>query len=137
MTKNTGMIGNTFHACPQSPNCVSTMANEKDEEHYFAPLVYQGSLAQAQQQLETLIAGLPRHKLIKKEHHYWHYTFHSRVFHFVDNVEFYFPPRQKVIHMRSAAEMGYSDMGVNRERLKQLQQAFHKMNAEASGSDGL
>ena len=61
----------------------------------------------------------------------------SATFRFVDNVEFYFPPREKVIHMRSAAEMGYSDMGVNRQRLESIRETFAKVNAGAPLPQGL
>lgn len=137
MSQNTGMIGHTFHRCPQSPNCVSTMASIKDETHYVAPLSYTGTLEQAQERLAQIIQAMPRQHLIKKESRYWHYTFHSRVFRFVDNVEFYFPPRQKIIHMRSAAEMGYSDMGVNRARLEAIRQAFMQHATETLAPSGL
>lgn len=133
----TGMVGTRFQICPQRPNCVSTMANIKDEVHFIAPLTYLGSRESAQRQLEQVLQALPRHKLIKKNDTYWHYEFRSATFRFVDNVEFYFPPREKVIHMRSAAEMGYSDMGVNRQRLESIRETFAKVNAGAPLPQGL
>lgn len=137
MTDNLGMVGKQFHTCPQTPNCVSTMANPKDEEHFIAPLAYTGSREKAQARLETLLQELPRQKLIKKQSDYWHYEFRSAMMKFVDNVEFYFPEREKVIHMRSASELGYSDHGVNRKRLTAIQKAFLKVTGTSPSTEGL
>ena len=137
MIDTIGMVGKQFQTCPQKPNCVSTMANPKDEAHFIAPLPYTSSREKAQQQLESILQEPPRQKLIKKQSDYWHYEFHSAIFKFVDNVEFYFPERKKVIHMRSAAEFGYSDNGVNRKRLTAIQEAFLKVAGTSPPAEGL
>jgi uncharacterized protein (DUF1499 family) len=49
-----------------------------------------------------------------------HAEFRSRVFGFVDDVEFFFPAGQRVIHVRSASRTGYSDFGVNRKRIERM-----------------
>ena len=137
MTDNLGMVGKQFHTCPQKPNCVSTMANPKDDVHFIAPLPYTGSREDAQAQLEKVLQTLPRQKQIKKQADYWHYEFRSAMMQFVDNVEFYFPEREKVIHMRSAAELGYSDQNVNRKRLTAIQEAFFKVHGTSPSAEGL
>jgi uncharacterized protein (DUF1499 family) len=43
---------------------------------------------------------------------------------FVDDLEFYFPREESVIHLRSAARLGESDLGVNRRRLEQIRLAL-------------
>ena len=51
--------------------------------------------------------------------------FVSRVFQFVDDLELYFPEsgsRETLVHIRSASRVGYSDMGVNRERVENIRQ---------------
>lgn len=137
MTDNLGMVGKQFQICPQKPNCVSTMANPKDDVHFMAPLAYTGSREEAQAQLEKVLQALPRQKLIKKQTDYWHYEFRSALMQFIDNVEFYFPEREKVIHMRSASELGYSDLQVNRKRLTAIQAAFLKVTGTSPPAGGL
>lgn len=137
MTDNIGMVGKQFQICPQKPNCVSSMANPKDETHFIAPLGYTGSREKAQERLEKILREFPRQKLIKKQSDYWHYEFRSALMKFVDDVEFYFPEREKVIHMRSASELGYSDMGVNRQRLTAIQEAFLKVAGTSPSAEGL
>ena len=45
-------------------------------------------------------------------------------FRFVDDVEFLINPEEQLIHSRSASRVGYSDLGVNRHRMEQIQKGF-------------
>jgi uncharacterized protein (DUF1499 family) len=51
----------------------------------------------------------------------------SRIFRFVDDVEFYFPANEPVIHLRSASRIGESDLGVNRRRVEQIRLALRDL----------
>jgi uncharacterized protein (DUF1499 family) len=59
------------------------------------------------------------------EDHYIHAEFTSAVFRFMDDVEFYFDSGAKIIHMRSASRIGYSDFGVNRQRMEEVRLLFN------------
>ncbi|HAE22942.1 MAG TPA: DUF1499 domain-containing protein, partial [Spirochaetaceae bacterium] len=50
--------------------------------------------------------------------------YRSKLFRFVDDVEFYFPPALSLIHVKSASRVGYSDMGVNRKRVEDIRARF-------------
>ena len=50
--------------------------------------------------------------------------FRSRIFQFVDDVEFLFENQGNVIHVKSASRTGYSDFGVNRKRVEKIRAAF-------------
>ena len=102
--------------CPQSPNCVSSLAG--DERHAIHPLVYAGALEEARDALLGVLKAAPRVTLVASEPDYIHAKFRSRVFGFVDDVEFFFPAGQQVIHVRSASRTGYFDFGVNRKRIE-------------------
>ena len=52
-----------------------------------------------------------------------HIEFTSKIFRFVDDVEFYFD-EPGVIHFRSASRIGHSDMGVNRDRMEEIERLF-------------
>jgi uncharacterized protein (DUF1499 family) len=43
---------------------------------------------------------------------------------FVDDVEFLLVPAERVIHVRSASRVGYSDLGTNRKRVEALRAKF-------------
>ena len=109
-------------ACPDSPNCVSSLSTEK--AHFIEPLHYVGSLADARNKLIHLLQNLKRVHLIKKEPDYIHAEFRSAVFRFVDDVEFYFLPEERIIHIKSASRSGYYDFGVNRRRVERLRSEF-------------
>ncbi|WP_083886972.1 DUF1499 domain-containing protein [Nodosilinea nodulosa] len=47
---------------------------------------------------------------------------------FVDDTEFYLPEKEPVIHVRAAARLGESDLGVNRRRLEQIRFALKDLD---------
>ena len=61
--------------------------------------------------------------LVTVEPAYTHATFTSRLFRFVDDVEFYFPD-EPVLHVRSASRVGYSDLGADRRRIEDIRNRF-------------
>ncbi len=64
---------------------------------------------------------------IEEEHDgYLWATFASRLFRFVDDVEFRMVSIDGIIHVRSASRVGYSDLGVNRRRVERLRTLFNQ-----------
>lgn len=84
------------------------------------PFQYRKSRSEAKEALKTVIAMLPRTKLVDEDASYLHYEFTSLLLRFVDDVEFLFDEATKTVHFRSASRMGYSDLGVNRKRMEQV-----------------
>ena len=72
----------------------------------------------------VLTETLSRIEIITRTPDYLHAEATSLIFRFVDDVEFFFPPDAKLIHCRSAARLGQSDMGVNRARIEEIRAAF-------------
>ena len=120
--KPIGIVEGKLHPCPKSPNCVSTQAI--DEKQKMEPLNYSGSLEEAKVKIIGIINSLKRSKIITNEENYIHIEFRTATFRFVDDVEFLFDDKEKVIHFRSRARMGYSDMGVNRKRMEEITNLF-------------
>ena len=112
------MSQRTLSPCPSSPNCVSTQAT--DESHAISPFRYRKSRAEAKEALKAVLATLSRSKLVEEDESYLHYEFTSLLLRFVDDVEFLFDDAAKTIHFRSASRTGYSDLGVNRQRMEQV-----------------
>lgn len=108
--------------CPSSPNCVSSQT--PDEGHRIAPLPYTGPARDAWSRLRGIIASLPRTKVITDSGTYLHVEFTSLIFRFVDDAEFLVDDREKVIHVRSASRMGYSDLGLNRKRIELIRERW-------------
>jgi uncharacterized protein (DUF1499 family) len=107
-----------LRACPDKPNCVSTRAI--DERHAIVPFRYRKARAEAKEALKGVLATVPRTKLVEEDEGYLHYEFSSLLLRFVDDVEFLFDDDTKTVHFRSASRTGYSDLGVNRQRMEQL-----------------
>jgi uncharacterized protein (DUF1499 family) len=104
--------------CPASPNCVSSLA--EDEQHAIPPFRYKKSKGDAKEAVKQAIRSWPRTTLVEEGDSYLHYEFTSRLFRFVDDVEFLFDDETKTVHFRSASRTGYSDLGVNRRRMESI-----------------
>ncbi len=117
-----GVANGRLAPCPESPNCVSTY--ETDAEHGIEAMVYDGETAVAQEKLATLIQAMPNSTLITNEPGYIYAEFRSATLGFVDDIEFYFDAEAGLIHFRSASRLGYSDMGANRNRMKEIRSAY-------------
>lgn len=118
---NSGLIEQRLAPCPDSPNCVSSQATQ--ESRRVKPLRYRGDAVQAKERLLSLLEGMPRVRIQHADAGYIHAEFRSAVFGFVDDVEFYFDP-PGLIQVRSASRVGYSDFGVNRERVEAIRLLF-------------
>lgn len=118
MPANLGLTGGKLAQCPDSPNCVSSLAT--DPRHAIAPFALDRSPGAAKEELRAAIAQLPRSKLISETDNYLHFECRSLVFRFVDDVEFHLDAATKTIHVRSASRVGHSDLGVNRRRVEAI-----------------
>ena len=110
--------------CPDTPNCVSTFAD--DDLHGIEPLGFSGSAADAKARLLSVIHTMPRATVVTDEETYLHVEFRSRLFRFVDDIEFLFDKTAHTIHFRSASRIGRSDLGVNRRRMEEIRERFQR-----------
>lgn len=113
--------------CPASPNCVSSLA--EDPEHYVRPMQLQVGPEIAWEKLKLVLAEERNIKMVAEETAVWHLRTEatSRVFRFVDDVEFQIVPAENVIHVRSASRVGYWDLGVNRRRVERIRERLHAL----------
>ena len=113
-----GVKNGNLKAPPPSPNAVSSQATSGD--HQIAPLAYKGSQEQAMKALKAIIESTPNTRIVETKPDYLYAEYASALMGFVDDVEFYFPPNGKIIHVRSASRLGYSDLGANRKRIEAI-----------------
>lgn len=109
-------------ACPNSPNCVSSLSS--DEAHTIKPFSYEDVPTQAWERLKAAVLSGKRVTLIKDTGTYLHVQVRSLIFQFTDDVEFLLQDDDKLIQVRSASRAGYSDFGVNRRRVEQIRTRF-------------
>jgi uncharacterized protein (DUF1499 family) len=102
--------------CPSSPNCVSSLAS--DAMHAIRPLPLPA--ADPIGVVRGIVESFPRTRVLQSDDGYLHATFASRIFRFVDDVEFLVDADAGVLHVRSASRVGQGDMGVNRRRVEAI-----------------
>ncbi|MBE9053208.1 DUF1499 domain-containing protein [Nostocales cyanobacterium LEGE 11386] len=113
-------------SCPASDNCV--VSQDADAKHAIEPIKYHIERDAARETLLKVLSVVPRTEVIEQTDNYIHALSKSRIFKFVDDVEFYLPANESVIHLRSASRVGESDLGVNRRRLEQIRLALRDLN---------
>ena len=107
-------------ACPASPNCVSSQAD--DQSHRIAPLNFSGDPDKAFARLKLVLSRRNDTKIIEEKPGY--VRVELRTILFVDDGEFLLDPVRSVIHLRSASRLGYSDLGKNRNRMEAIRTQF-------------
>jgi uncharacterized protein (DUF1499 family) len=113
--------------CPKSPNCVSSESDIAKSQ--IAPITYQGDAQHALENMKETLLYMGGH-LQKEEAHYLWVTFSSKMLRFVDDVEVRLVEDESILHIRSASRTGYSDMGVNRKRVKHIRRHFNEISHE-------
>ncbi|HEY9889636.1 MAG TPA: DUF1499 domain-containing protein [Candidatus Obscuribacterales bacterium] len=124
-TPTLGVKDGALAACPASPNCV--VSQTADDAHYIEPIAYSRDRAAARDLLIKVLGVVPRTEIVTQTDDYIRVRSTSRLMGFVDDAEFYLPPDESVIHLRSAARLGESDLGVNRRRLEQIRLALQDL----------
>jgi uncharacterized protein (DUF1499 family) len=117
---NLGIDNGHLLSCPATPNCVSSQAPTTDIAHAIAPLPLAGDREQTMAKLQKVIESMPRTKIIRANDNYLYVEVSSQLMRFVDDVEFYLDDQAQKIQVRSAARLGESDLGVNRQRIEEI-----------------
>ena len=115
-----GVTSGRLTACPVSPNCVSSQA--EDETHRIAPLVFKDTPETAFARLKQILDTRGDTTIIEDRSDYLRVEFHTLLF--VDDGEFLLDAEQRLIQVLSASRLGYSDLGKNRKRLEEIRQSF-------------
>ncbi len=131
---NLGVTDGRLARPKRTPNCVSSQADPGDTGHRIAPLATIDTPAQAMGRLRKIVDGMQRTFVVKHEAHYLYVEFKSRLMGYVDDVEFSFSEKDRVIHVRSASRLGRRDYGVNRARIEVIRAQFAAAQARADKS---
>ena len=118
---DTSLVNGKLRPCPGTPNCVSS--EEQGEPKHLAPFSYTSSTEKAWENLQRAIkksGGVVQ----KYDNAYLWATYTTRIFRYVDDMEFRLEPEQKIIHVRSGSRVGKSDLGVNRKNVEKLRKNF-------------
>ena len=113
-----GLREGRLRPCPPKPNCVCSEMT--DEAHLVPPVAVKAEDWPRIQELAHRAVEELGGRVERADEKYLWATFRSRIFRFVDDLELRFDEAEKVVHLRSAARLGYSDFGVNRNRVAAL-----------------
>lgn len=103
----------TLRPCPGTPNCVTSVGVGA-----LPPIPYlPDGRAATEARLVRVLGERARTRIVARTPGYLHAEERSRVFRFVDDVEFAFDDDARVVHFRSASRVGRRDFGVNRRRM--------------------
>lgn len=116
------LVEGRLRPCEARPNCVGSEGSDGD--HAIAPLPYRGDRAGSERALAAALATLPRTQIHRRQGDYWHATQQSGLFRFIDDIELRFDDAAATVHIRSGSRVGYSDLGVNRQRVEALRAAY-------------
>ena len=119
-----GLVDNKLAPCPTSPNCVNSEF-PIDNSHFITPLTLSIGQTEAMIKVNEVISQQGG-DITVSEDNYLAATFRSDLFGFIDDLEIRIDPEQKQVHLRSAARVGHSDLGVNKERAHHLGQLLTK-----------
>ena len=124
------LVDGKLRPCPKSPNCVSSESDSASSR--IEPLTFQGPPEKAWNDLKETTREMGGK--IQEEHEgYLWATFTSKVFRFVDDVEFRMVSADGIVHVRSGSRVGYSDLGVNRRRVEKLRTLFNRKRDQEGG----
>jgi uncharacterized protein (DUF1499 family) len=102
----------------QLSNAVSSTATT--DYHRIAPLSGGTNAKASFERLRSVVATMPGATLVVDQPDYLYAEFQSRIWHFVDDVEFLLDEPAGVIEVRSASRLGRKDFGVNRARIESI-----------------
>jgi uncharacterized protein (DUF1499 family) len=117
---NLGVKDGALVPCPSSPNCVSSFAG--DERHRIDPLAFTGDADEAFSRLKRVLAAREDSSVVEEGEGYLRVELRTRLF--VDDAEFLLDRARRVIQLRSASRVGYSDLGKNRRRMEEIRARF-------------
>lgn len=115
-----GMRDGRLTPCPSSPNCVSSRSDT--ERHRIDPLRFSDEPDRAFERLKQVLRSRSDSTLVEERDGYLRVELRTRLF--VDDAEFLLDRAGRVIHLRSASRLGYSDLGTNRRRIEELRTSF-------------
>ena len=117
---NAGLVDGQLQSCPNRPSCVCS--TDSGKQHGIDALNIPAGTEDAIAALATVINNMPNTEILKQENNYMHATFTSKLFKFVDDVEFLLDG--DVVQVRSVSRVGYSDLGANRKRVEAIRAQF-------------
>ncbi|MGY5450306.1 DUF1499 domain-containing protein [Agarivorans sp. MS3-6] len=121
---NLGLQNGRLAPLASSPNGVSSFAEEADKK--VAALPFKADLKATQLAALRAFAHMPNNKVISRNGEYVHVVFFSPTVGYRDDVELLFDEANQQLHFRSQSRVGYSDMGINKQRYQEFVKLYNE-----------
>lgn len=118
-----GLAEQQLAPCPDKQNCVCS-EYAQDLAHYVEPIAFPDTAAGVEALVRRAVGEIGGRVQMQTKV-YLAATFAVPPFRFIDDLEIRFDSRRRVLHVRSASRVGFSDLGVNRRRVESLRTALH------------
>lgn len=122
---NLGITNGKLSPLPSTPNAVSSQT--EDKERYVEPLVFKTDSKTTRTALKAMLSSFKNVNIVTESDYYIHAVSISGKMRYRDDLEFFIDTNQNIVHFRSGSRVGYSDMGLNRERYNQIKQIYDTM----------
>jgi len=110
---------------PDKPNCISSQTDQPGKK--VAPLPFKATPQETLAALKKAIEEYGQEQILEQTQDYLHVVFSSPTIGFRDDVEFWLDQPNQVVQVRSASRVGYSDMGVNRQRYEAISKLYQAL----------
>ncbi len=97
------------------------------------PIQYSGDSADALRKIKRALSWIPRIEFVEEDDNFLHAVTSSKIFRWKDDIQFFYDEKEKLIHFRSGARIGYWDFNVNRRRMEKIINIFLCEKEEATG----
>ena len=122
LPKKLGVSHGRLSELPNSPNGVSTQTAQADK--LVDVLKYKEDCEVTRSKIKEICLSFGNATLEAENEFYMRFVFTSGKMKYNDDVEFFFDDEKKIIHYRSNSRVGYSDMGLNKERYLKIVDAY-------------
>ena len=109
-----GLSGGALKPLGSKPNGVSSQTDQSEKK--VEPLPFNGDLESTKNQILKACQSFGNYEIKSQSSNYMHLVFTTGTMKYKDDVEFYFDQVNKRVEYRSESRVGYSDMGLNRQR---------------------
>ncbi len=113
-----GVIQGKLAPLPKSPNAVSSQSDDPYKK--VDPIPFKADLSESKEWIKQALLAYGGIRILKENENYIHALSTTSKMKYHDDLEFYFDEKEALIHFRSASRVGYSDMGLNRERYERI-----------------
>lgn len=122
LPKNLGVNNARLSELPNSPNGVSTQTSQLDK--LVDVLKYKDDGETTRDKIKEICIDFGNSKLEAENDFYMRFVFTTGKMKYNDDVEFFFDDKNQVVHYRSNSRVGYSDMGLNKERYLKIVESY-------------